>query len=164
MSGFQAATSVSLIVASGAAHFADARALFEEYAAQLGVDLCFQGFSAELAVLPEMYAAPTGRLLLAIQDGQTLGCVGVRRLKSDPEACEMKRLYVREAARGTGLGRRLAEASLAAARELGYRRIVLDTLATMTAARALYAQLGFTDRTPYYDNPMPGVAYLERAL
>ncbi len=164
MSGLQTATSVSLIVASGAAHFADARALFEEYAAQLGVDLCFQGFSAELAVLPEMYAAPAGRLLLAIQDGQTLGCVGVRRLTSDPEACEMKRLYVREAARGTGLGRRLAEASLAAARELGYRRIVLDTLATMTAARALYGQLGFTDRTPYYDNPVPGVAYLERAL
>jgi len=103
-------------------------------------------------------------LLLAIQDGQTLGCVGVRRLKSDPEACELKRLYVREAARGTGLGRRLAEASLAAARELGYRRVVLDTLATMTAARALYAQLGFTDRTPYYDNPVPGVAYLERAV
>ncbi len=164
MSASQTAGPVSLVVASSAAHFADARTLFEEYAAQLGVDLCFQGFSAELAVLPEMYGAPTGRLLLAKSGEQLLGCIGVRRLKSDPDACEMKRLYVREAARGTGLGRRLATASLTAARELGYRRMVLDTLAAMTAARALYEQLGFTDRTPYYDNPTPGVSYLELVL
>jgi GNAT superfamily N-acetyltransferase len=161
---FRSVAPVSLVVASSAADFAEARTLFEEYASQLGVDLCFQGFSAELAVLPEMYGAPAGRLLLAVRDGQTLGCIGVRRLKSDPEVCEMKRLYVREAARGTGLGRRLAAASMDAARELGYRRMVLDTLATMTAARALYAQLGFTDRTAYYDNPTPGVSYLERLL
>lgn len=164
MTAPQSTASIALIVASSAAHFAEARTLFEEYAAQLGVDLCFQGFSAELAVLPEMYGAPTGRLLLARRDGQLLGCIGVRRLKSDPDACEMKRLYVRDAARGAGLGRRLAEASMAAARALGYRRMVLDTLATMTAARALYGQLRFTDRTPYYDNPTPGVSYLERVL
>lgn len=164
MSGVHTAGSVTLVVASTAAHFADARSLFEEYAAQLGVDLCFQGFSAELAALPEMYGAPAGRLLLAVRDGQILGCIGVRPLKSAPDACEMKRLYVREAARGTGLGRRLAEASMAAGRELGYRRMVLDTLATMTAARALYAHLGFVDRTAYYDNPTAGVSYLERVL
>lgn len=164
MSARQATGPVSLVVASSAAHFADARTLFEEYAAQLGVDLCFQGFSAELAVLPEMYGPPSGRLLLATDGDHLLGCIGIRRLKSDPDACEMKRLYVREAARGTGLGRRLAEASLETARDLGYRRMVLDTLATMTTARALYAQLGFTDRTAYYNNPTPGVSYLERAL
>ncbi len=164
MTAPQAAAPVLLIVASNDAHFADARTLFEEYAAQLGVDLCFQGFSAELAVLPEMYGPPAGRLLLATDGTQVLGCIGIRRLKSDPDTCEMKRLYVREAARGTGLGRRLAEASLVAARELGYRRMVLDTLATMTAARGLYEQLGFIDRTPYYDNPTPGVSYLERSL
>jgi putative acetyltransferase len=160
----QTTAPVSLIVASSAAHFADARTLFEEYAAQLGVDLCFQGFSAELAVLPEMYGPPTGRLLLALDGEQLLGCIGIRQLKSDARSCEMKRLYVRDSARGTGLGRRLAEASLAAARELGYQRMVLDTLATMTVARGLYAQLGFADRTPYYDNPTPGVSYLERVL
>lgn len=164
MTGLRPAPPVSHIEASSAGDFADARTLFEEYAARLGVDLCFQGFSAELAVLPEMYGAPAGRLLLARRDSELLGCIGVRRLASDPEVCEMKRLYVREAARGTGLGRRLAEASMAAARQLGYRRMVLDTLATMTAARALYAQLGFADRTAYYDNPTPGVSYLERTL
>ncbi len=164
MSTPQTSGSALLTVASSAAHFADARTLFEEYAAHLGVDLCFQGFSAELAVLPEMYGPPSGRLLLATDGGHLLGCIGIRRLKSDPEACEMKRLYVREAARGSGLGRRLAEAAIAAARELGYRRMVLDTLARMTAARGLYAQLGFTDRTPYYDNPTPGVSYLELTL
>lgn len=164
MSASPGAAAAAIIVASSAADYADARTLFEEYASQLDVDLCFQGFSAELAALPQMYGAPAGRLLLARRDGHTLGCIGVRRLGADPETCEMKRLYVRAEARGEGLGRRLAEASLAGARELGYRRMVLDTLATMVAARALYRELGFTDRTAYYDNPTLGVSYLERPL
>ena len=164
MTAPQTSAEVSFVVASSAAQFADARTLFEEYAAQLGVDLCFQGFSAELAVLPEMYGPPAGRLLLAMDGTRLLGCIGIRRLKADDRICEMKRLYVRDVARGTGLGRRLAEAALDAGRELGYERMVLDTLATMTVARELYARLGFVDRTPYYDNPTPGVSYLERIL
>jgi putative acetyltransferase len=150
-----------LIVASDPAEFAEARRLFEEYSAQLGVDLCFQNFAAELEQLSQMYGAPAGRLILARSGSGYVGCVGVRALAADPRACEMKRLYVRDAARGQGLGRRLAKASIAAGRELGYARMVLDTLATMTTARALYWNLGFRETTPYYRNPNTGVKYLE---
>jgi GNAT superfamily N-acetyltransferase len=153
-----------LAVAESAADFALGRVLFEEYAAQLNVDLCFQGFSAELDRLPEMYGAPRGRLLLAREGDLLLGCVGIRALKADPDTCEMKRLYVRDAARGRGLGRRLATASIDAARDLGYTRLVLDTLPRMTDAQALYASLGFVAIHPYYTNPIDGVVYLERRL
>jgi putative acetyltransferase len=144
------------------ADYAAARALFVEYAEQLGIDLCFQNFAAELDHLPEMYGAPTGCLLLARRGPEAIACVGVRRLSD--EVCEMKRLYVRAAERRTGLGHRLAAASVAAARALHYRRMVLDTLATMTAARTLYAQLGFRETSPYYPNPLPEVVYLELDL
>ena len=130
-----------------------ARALFEEYAAGLGIDLGFQGFDAELDRLGEMYGAPHGRLLLGLVDGQAQGCVAVRRLADG--VCEMKRLYVRAAARGTGLGRLLAAGAVAAGRELGYERMVLDTLASMTAARALRVARFPRDRT-VLRQPDPG--------
>ncbi|MFN7917184.1 MAG: GNAT family N-acetyltransferase [Vicinamibacterales bacterium] len=155
---------IELVVAQSAEQFSQGRALFQEYAAQLNVDLCFQGFSAELDRLPEMYGPPRGRLLLAHDDGALCGCAGVRPLTADPAACEMKRLYVRTSARGQGLGRRLAMASLDAARDMGYARMVLDTLPRMTEALALYASLGFTPIDPYYTNPIEGVVYLERRL
>jgi len=153
-------TGIHIRTASTPEDFAAARALFLEYAAQLGVDLCFQGFSGELTRLSEMYAAPTGRLLLAESGGAPIGCVGVRALASDSSAGEMKRLYVRPEGRGQGIGRLLAEASVAAARELGYSRLVLDTLDSMTAALGLYADLGFREIEPYYPNPNAGVKYL----
>ena len=154
----------TLTTAGSAADFLEARSLFEEYAAQLGVDLCFQNLSAELERLPEMYGPPSGRLILARLGDQLLGCVGVRPLDADPGACEMKRLYVRDAARGLGVGRLLAEASIAAARELGFVRMVLDTLGRMTAARALYSNLGFQDTDAYCANPNEDVKYLELPL
>jgi GNAT superfamily N-acetyltransferase len=152
---------VQLLVAADASDYADARMLFEEYAAGLGVDLCFQNFAAELEMLPQMYGPPDGRLILARLDGRSVGCVGVRRLAPATRTCEMKRLYVRDAARGLGVGRRLAVASIAAARALGYERMVLDTLQRMQPARALYAQLGFRETEAYYANPTGDVAYLE---
>jgi ribosomal protein S18 acetylase RimI-like enzyme len=155
---------VDLVVAQQPSEFLQARRLFEEYAAQLGVDLCFQNFSAELDRLADMYGGPAGRLLLARVDGQFVGCVGIRQLERDATACEMKRLYVRDTARGLGIGRRLALASLDAGRDLGYSRMVLDTLGTMTAARALYGELGFRSTAPYYANPNDDVKYLERML
>ncbi len=142
------------------------RAVFREYAAQLGVDLCFQNFDAELAGLPGDYAAPQGCLLLAMVDGEVAGCCAMRPLDNVdyPNACEMKRLYVRQGFRRSGLGRLLAEAVLDAARVAGYHSVLLDTLNDMEAARALYEDLGFRDIPPYYHNPIAGAHYLKADL
>ena len=152
----------SIVAARSDADFAAARGLFEEYAAQLGIDLCFQGFAAELSNLPAMYGPPGGRLLLARLGDDFAACVGVRPLSGG--TCEMKRLYARDCARGRGLGRTMAIAAIAAARELGYARMVLDTLGSMSAARALYASLGFRETVPYYANPIADAKYLELDL
>jgi putative acetyltransferase len=138
------------------------RELFEEYAAALGIDLSFQGFTEEVATLPGHYAAPGGALWLALADGRAVGCVGLRPL--GPELCEIKRLYVQPAFRGTGLGRRLAETVLAEAGRIGYRRVWLDTLPSMGGAIALYLALGFTEIAPYCGNPVPGALFLGREL
>ena len=153
--------------ASDTIEIATARALFEEYAASLDVDLCFQNFAQELATLPGDYAPPRGCLLLAEREGRPIGCVALRPLGDASPAGpigEVKRLYVRPGARGMGLGRALGEAVIGRARAIGYREIRLDTLATMREARALYASLGFSACAPYYRNPLPGVAYMVLAL
>ncbi len=140
-----------------------ARALFREYAAGLGVDLCFQNFEAELAALPGDYAAPHGTLLLAWVDGALAGCGAFRPLPDVDyaNACEMKRLYVRPAYRRYGLGRLLAQALIDGALQAGYSAMLLDTLDDMEAARGLYATLGFEEVPPYYFNPIPGAHYLK---
>jgi putative acetyltransferase len=129
------------------------RELLREYAAGLGIDLSFQDFEAELADPLGFY-----EVVLLADDG----CVALRRI--DDETCEMKRLYVRPGGRGSGLGRRLAEAIVVEARERGYRRMLLDTLPTMVAARALYVSLGFRETEPYRFNPVPGTSFLELRL
>ncbi len=139
------------------------RELFDEYAQSLGVDLCFQGFDQELRTLPGDYAAPRGSLLLALLDGQAAGCCAMRPLDNAdyPNAAEMKRLYVRKAFRGFGLGRQLAEGILDEARQAGYSSVLLDTLDDMESARALYTELGFEAIPPYYHNPIAGAHYLK---
>lgn len=137
------------------------RDLFLEYAASLGFSLCFQGFDDELASLPGKYAPPKGLILLAESSSGPLGCVGLRPLHA-PGTCEMKRLYVRPAARRFGLGRHLALAIVDAGATLGYAAMRLDTLPQMTAAIALYQSLGFEAIAPYYDNPIDGALYLEK--
>ncbi len=144
------------------AEIAVIRTLFQEYAAALDVDLSFQGFDAELRDLPGNYAGPRGALLLAEDATSVLGCVAVRPL--DLTIAEMKRLYVRPAARKSGLGRLLAESAIAFAREAGYHRLRLDTLPSMARAQGLYASLGFQPIAPYRANPIPGTAYLELPL
>lgn len=138
------------------------RALLREYEDALGVSLAFQDFDREVRDLPGDYAPPPGALLVARDDGLTVGCVALRPL--DASTCEMKRLYVRPTLRGHGAGRRLAEAVIAEARRIGYERMRLDTLPGMEDAQALYDRLGFRDIAPYRDNPVQGTRFLELDL
>lgn len=162
----ESSRSPQFITPSTPAQLAATRAIFQEYAAQSGVDLCFQNFDAELAGLPGDYAEPQGCLLLAMVGGEVAGCCAMRPLDTVdyPNACEMKRLYVRLGFRRSGLGRQLAEAILDAARVAGYHSVLLDTLSDMEAARALYVDLGFRDIPPYYHNPIAGAHYLKADL
>jgi ribosomal protein S18 acetylase RimI-like enzyme len=139
------------------------RALFVEYVGALGVDLCFQDLEADLHGLPGEYAPPRGALLLAEVDGMAAGCCAMRPLDSSDyaNACEMKRLFVKPAFRGLGLGRKLAEGILERAQQAGYACVLLDTLDDMESARALYEDLGFEAIPPYYYNPIPGAHYLK---
>ena len=145
--------------AEGAADLAVVRALFLEYAQWLDFDLCFQDFEAELAGLPGKYAPPAGGIWLARIDGEPAGIVGLRPLETG--VCELKRLWLRPDYRGAGLGRRLTETAIAAARDQDYRVMRLDTITSkMAAAGELYARLGFRETEAYYHNPHPEVAYL----
>jgi len=153
---------VSEVRAAAADDLPEVRRLLREYASALPFALDFQDFDDEVATLPGRYAPPGGALLVACLDGRVVGCVGVRAL--DDATCEMKRLYVGESVRGGGLGRVLAEASIAEARRLGHRRMRLDTVPGMEAAQALYERLGFRDIAPYTANPVPGARFLELEL
>jgi ribosomal protein S18 acetylase RimI-like enzyme len=150
----------------GTNHVDQVRALFNEYASSLGIDLCFQNFEAELAGLPGDYAPPRGALFIARSGHDMVGCCALRPLDAAdyPNACEMKRLYVRPALRGKGLGRRLAEAVIQAASLAGYAYVLLDTLSEMETARAMYQELGFVEVAPYYFNPIEGAHYLMARL
>ena len=139
------------------------REIFQEYADGLGIDLCFQQFDAERADLPGEYQEPRGGLLMARVGGELAGCCALRPLDNAdyPNAAEMKRLYVRKAFRGFGLGRQLSEAILDTARRAGYACVLLDTLSEMDTARSLYDDLGFVEIAPYYHNPISGAHYLK---
>jgi len=153
---------IELRHAASAGEVEAVRALFREYHRWVDEPCCFAGFEQELAGLPGEYAPPSGRLLLASEAGAPAGCAALRRL--DAQTGEMKRLYVRPAFRARGLGRQLAEAVIAAAREAGYARLMLDTLPKMASAIALYRALAFAPRGPYAANPTPGAVFYELRL
>ena len=153
---------IAIRPATGDADIATVRALFLEYAAGLGFSLCFQDFDAELAGLPGDYAPPSGGLWLATVDGAVAGSVGLRPL--EPGVCEIKRLYLRPAFRGLGLGRRMAETVMVAAQRHGYGTMRLDTVDEMIAAQSLYRALGFRERPPYGDHRHERLRYFELAL
>jgi putative acetyltransferase len=139
------------------------RVLFREYESSLGISLCFQNFEKELAELPGAYAAPDGRLLLAHDNDELAGCVALRKLGD--QTCEMKRLFVRDKFRGKGIGRSLIETVIRNAKEIGYERMLLDTLPPkMNDAIALYRSIGFKAIAAYYDNPVGGAIFMELRL
>jgi putative acetyltransferase len=153
---------VTIIEARSGELIEEARRLFEEYAAGTGIDLCFQNFGEELRNLPGKYGPPEGRLLLAQVGDMTVGCVALRKCAEG--ISEMKRLYVRAAFRGQGVGRLLATEVIAHARQIGYRSMRLDTLASMKAAIALYEELGFRRIEAYYHNPEKTAVFMELPL
>jgi GNAT superfamily N-acetyltransferase len=150
---------MKIIDAASMEQLETARGLFLEYERYLQVDLCFQKFEEELAALPGDYAVPDGALLLAVAEDAATGCVAMRKI--EPGVCEMKRLYVRPPFQRQGIGKQLAITIIDKAREVGYRKMRLDTLNTLDAAMALYASIGFRKINPYYDNPLPGAVYWE---
>jgi len=141
----------------------EARSIFREYEQWLGMSLCFQSFEEELADLPGKYAPPEGRLYLARVGDQTVGCIGLRKIEHG--ICEMKRLYLRESARGKGVGVALIEKIIADAREIGYAKMRLDTYPPkMGKAVGLYESHGFYAIPAYYHNPHDGVLFMEKKL
>jgi ribosomal protein S18 acetylase RimI-like enzyme len=162
-SASSAVKSLSICQAESPPQIAQVRELFLEYAQSLGFSLCFQNFDKELEALPGHYAPPEGRLLLAESEGRLAGCVAMRAL--EPGICEMKRLYLRTRFRGIGLGRALADRIIAEARQVGYRRMRLDTVEpVMKDAVAMYRKLGFKEIAPYRSNPIAGAMYMELEL
>jgi ribosomal protein S18 acetylase RimI-like enzyme len=154
---------IDLIPATLPEHIEQARTLFLEYGSSLGFSLCFQSFDEELKSLPGAYDTPSGRLLLARYAGHAAGCVALRKLEAG--ICEMKRLYVRPADRGVGLGRMLVERIIAEARAIGYERMRLDTVASaMTDAIALYRRMGFEEIAPYSVIPIEDALWMELRL
>lgn len=157
---------IQLITPESAEDWQETRLILRDYAASLAIDLGFQGFEEELAALPGAYEPPGGLMLLATVDGAIAGSGAFRPLPDAdyPNACEMKRLFVRPAFRRFGLGRVLAQALMDRATEAGYSSMLLDTLDDMEAARGLYESLGFTEVPPFYFNPVPGAHYLKADL
>jgi putative acetyltransferase len=138
------------------------RSYAEEFAESIAESLCFQGFDAEVAGLPGRYAAPTGCLLLSLDNEIPIGCVAMRDLGGG--TCEMKRLYVSPAGRGRGVGRQLVSEIILMAEQAGFRRMVLDTLPEMDRAITLYREFGFVEIAPYWSNPVDRAIYFERSL
>jgi ribosomal protein S18 acetylase RimI-like enzyme len=138
------------------------RELFLEYAQSLGFSLCFQNFDKELKELPGCYAPPDGCIFVAMVDNKYAGCVAIRKFNHD--TCEMKRLYIKPEFRKLGIGRQISLTIIDKAKELGYKRMILDTIATMESAVKLYSSLGFKSVDPYYDNPLENVCYFSREL
>jgi ribosomal protein S18 acetylase RimI-like enzyme len=154
---------MKLIQATSNEQIETARELFNEYAAELAINMCFQNFDQELKTLPGKYTPPDGRLLIAYTDEELAGCIALRKL--DDRTCEMKRLFIRPKFRGKGYGRKMIDSLIEQERDIGYERMWLDSLpGKMDAAIALYRQLGFKDIPAYYDNPLEGAVYLERTL
>ena len=156
---------MEIIYAESIDQIEEARKLFREYESFLNVDLNFQNFETELALLPGKYAPPGGALFLAVNQGDIIGCGALRRFDNiGKNVCEMKRLFVRNKARGSGAGKKLALRIIKEGIDLGYSTMVLDTLNRLSKAMELYQSIGFVQTKPYYENPLPDVVYWRKNL
>lgn len=153
---------VTIVEAKHPEDYAMATALFREYAETIAIDLSFQGFDEEIMDIQKQYSRPHGTLLMVYRAGKPMGCAGIRRLEGS--ICELKRMYVKGALRGQGIGELLLHKSIALANELHYKKIRLDTLGSMKAAIRLYTKAGFKEIAPYRFNPLPGTKYFELTL
>jgi GNAT superfamily N-acetyltransferase len=153
---------VEIVTVESGERLDQVRSLFEEYWASFGFTPCFQNFGDELAGLPGKYAPPGGRLMLALENAEPAGCAALRRI--DDDRCEAKRLYIRPAFRGLGLGRRLLEWVIAEARRMGYRELVGDTMPVMSQALDMYRRMGFELTGPYAEDPTPGAIFIRLRL
>lgn len=159
---FDMKDALKLIIADSESQFEDGKKLFLEYASSLPIDLAFQRFQEELDTVQDQYGPPSGALVLAYAGGRAVGCAGVR--SKGEGIAELKRMYVQPEFRGHQLGRLLLERSVSTARDLGYGKLRLDTLASMTGARRLYESFGFGIIEAYYDNPHADAIYMEKTL
>jgi ribosomal protein S18 acetylase RimI-like enzyme len=153
---------VQFKIARSTEEFSTAKILFEEYAAALNVDLCFQGFDEELRTLYIQYNLPTGCLVLVYDDEKVIGCAAIRELENT--SCELKRMYLKAECRGKNIGKKLLQCMFDKAKDLGYTKILLDTLPQMTQAQHLYKQFGFQQIGSYRFNPVAGTVYMEKIL
>lgn len=155
-------SSIAVVEANTERRLAAFKELLAEYAASLRIDLCFQNFDEELSSLPGRYAPPEGGMWLALRADKVMGCIALRRWEDG--VCEMKRLFVRPEYRGQGVGRLLAQKTIEEACALGYSKMRLDTVESMSEARKLYASLGFAEIEAYTHNPIEGARYMELSL
>ena len=153
---------IRYFISRSASDYANAKILFEEYATAINIDLCFQKFDEELSALEKMYHQPEGGIILAEEEGNFIGCVGVRRI--DAITGELKRMYVRPGHQQKGVGKNLLNKVLELAKQCKYKKIKLDTLASMEPAIRLYRANGFYEIAPYYVNPIPTALYFEKML
>jgi len=139
------------------------RDLFREYEKELDEDICFQSFDEELKDPLKKYGPPSGDLILAYWEDEIAGCIALTKMK-ESTACEMKRLYVKPFFRKNKIGRVLVEELLSSAKERNYEKMRLDTFLKLYAAVQLYKKFGFENISAYYNNPLPGVMYMEKQL
>lgn len=151
-----------ILSAVSAEYLDSVKLLFQEYWDSFGFTPCFQNFDLELAELPGKYAPPTGRLALALVDGEPAGCVAFRQI--DAARCEAKRLYVRPTFRGLGIGIALLKWLIAEARSAGYEEMVADTMPVMERAIAMYERIGFERTGPYVKDATAGAIYVRLRL
>ena len=154
---------IKLTEVTSASDYDIAIKLFKEYAAHIGIDLEFQNFNEEVENLESKYSRPKGVIYIAYDNkNYPVGCFGIKAFNNT--ICELKRMYLKEEARGLGIGKLIIKKAITVGKELGYNKMRLDTLSSMLPAVGLYEKSGFYEIDPYYFNPIKEAKYFEISL